>query len=101
MILGPARRLGALGYLHLADLGGPEYAQSGNVGMLDIVLALQWVRENIANFGGDPAAMIGSCRDDMKMIMLGQPWFGTLDEAGLRRVATENFGALGDEMLAA
>ena len=47
-------RLGALGYLHLADFGGEAYAQSGNVGMLDIVLALEWVRDNISQFGGDP-----------------------------------------------
>jgi para-nitrobenzyl esterase len=47
-------RLGALGFLHLAAFGGSEYASSGNVGMLDIVLALEWVRDNIENFGGDP-----------------------------------------------
>jgi para-nitrobenzyl esterase len=47
-------RLGAFGYLHLEDLGGHEYASSGNAGMLDIVAALQWVRDNIASFGGDP-----------------------------------------------
>ncbi|MDF7775383.1 carboxylesterase/lipase family protein [Sphingomonas sp. AOB5] len=45
-------RLAALGYAYLAQLGGP--AESGNVGNLDIVLALQWVRDNIAGFGGDP-----------------------------------------------
>jgi para-nitrobenzyl esterase len=47
-------RLGSFGYLHLAEIGGAEYAQSGNVGMLDIVAALEWVRDNIAKFGGDP-----------------------------------------------
>lgn len=47
-------RLGAFGYLHLAQIGGADYAQSGNVGMLDIVAALGWVRDNIAKFGGDP-----------------------------------------------
>lgn len=47
-------RLNVLGFAHLADLGGEEFAQSGNAGMLDIVHALKWVRENIAQFGGDP-----------------------------------------------
>ena len=48
-------RLGCLGYLHLADLGAPpEFAQSGTVGMLDCVAALEWVRDNIESFGGDP-----------------------------------------------
>ncbi|HYI93606.1 MAG TPA: carboxylesterase family protein [Bryobacteraceae bacterium] len=48
-------RLNLFGYLHLADIGGERYAGSGNVGMLDIVAVLGWIRENIANFGGDPA----------------------------------------------
>ncbi|MEO8597629.1 MAG: carboxylesterase family protein [Candidatus Solibacter sp.] len=50
-------RLGALGYLHLGDLA-PEFAQSGVVGMMDIVLALQWVKENIEAFGGDPGRVM-------------------------------------------
>lgn len=45
-------RLGALGYLYLGALSD-DFADSGNVGQLDIVLALNWVRENIAAFGGD------------------------------------------------
>jgi para-nitrobenzyl esterase len=48
-------RLNAFGYLYLAELGGPEFADSGNAGMLDLVLALQWVRDNAAAFGGDPS----------------------------------------------
>src|SRR5256885_5800272 len=47
-------RLGALGFLHLAELGGEQYASSGNAGILDQVAALEWVRDNIAAFGGDP-----------------------------------------------
>ena len=47
-------RLNAFGHLYLAEIGGPEFADSGNAGMLDLVLALQWVRDNIAAFGGDP-----------------------------------------------
>jgi para-nitrobenzyl esterase len=47
-------RINAFGYLYLAEFGVPEYADSGNAGMLDLVLALQWVRDNIAGFGGDP-----------------------------------------------
>ena len=47
-------RLNAFGYLYLARFGGPEFADSGNAGQLDLVLALEWVRDNIAEFGGDP-----------------------------------------------
>jgi para-nitrobenzyl esterase len=47
-------RLGPFGYCNLAGVGGEKFAASGNVGMLDIVAALEWVRDNIANFGGDP-----------------------------------------------
>src|SRR3954453_21176583 len=47
-------RLNALGFLDVSSIGGPAYADSVNVGMTDLVAALRWVRENIANFGGDP-----------------------------------------------
>lgn len=46
-------RLNALGYLYLARLDS-RFPDSGNVGQLDLILALQWVRDNIAGFGGDP-----------------------------------------------
>ncbi|MGJ7900966.1 carboxylesterase/lipase family protein [Lysobacter sp. 1R34A] len=46
-------RLNAFGYLYLAQLGGDEFAWSGNVGQLDLVQALHWVREHAAEFGGD------------------------------------------------
>jgi para-nitrobenzyl esterase len=47
-------RLNVFGFLELAALGGEEFAHSGNAGVLDLVAALEWVRENAANFGGDP-----------------------------------------------
>jgi para-nitrobenzyl esterase len=47
-------RLALMGYLYLGDILGEEYAASGNTGILDIVAALEWVRDNIAGFGGDP-----------------------------------------------
>lgn len=46
-------RIGVLGYLNLAAYG-EAYRSSTNLGMLDIVAALEWVRDNIGNFGGDP-----------------------------------------------
>ncbi len=47
-------RLNLFGYFHLGDVGGEKYAASGNAGMLDLVAGLAWVRDNIAQFGGDP-----------------------------------------------
>lgn len=47
-------RLNVLGFLDLSSFGG-KYAKSGNVGLLDLVAALQWVHENIGAFGGDPS----------------------------------------------
>lgn len=50
-------RLNAFGYLYLARLD-PRFADSGNAGQLDLIVALQWVRDNIASFGGDPARVM-------------------------------------------
>jgi len=47
-------RLNVFGYTHLGDAMGSEFAASSSVGLLDIVAALEWVRENISGFGGDP-----------------------------------------------
>ncbi|MES2988360.1 MAG: carboxylesterase family protein [Pseudomonadota bacterium] len=46
-------RLNAFGFLYLARLD-PRFADSGNLGQLDLILALQWIKANIAAFGGDP-----------------------------------------------
>jgi para-nitrobenzyl esterase len=50
-------RLGLLGYTYLGH-ASDAFKASGNVGMLDIVAALAWVRDNIANFGGDPGRVL-------------------------------------------
>ncbi len=51
-------RLNAFGFLYLSAIDPKQYPDSGNVGMLDLVLALKWVRENIAEFGGDPSRVL-------------------------------------------
>lgn len=51
-------RLNLLGFLDISEIGGPAYVDSVNVGMTDLVASLRWVRENIANFGGDPDAVM-------------------------------------------
>ena len=48
-------RLNIFGHLYLARLGGSEYAESGNLGVLDLIAALRWIHINIDEFGGDPA----------------------------------------------
>jgi para-nitrobenzyl esterase len=63
-------RLNVFGYLHLGELGG--HPSSGQAGMLDIVLVLEWVRDNIAAFGGDPAnvTIFGESGGGAKVSML-------------------------------
>jgi len=52
-------RLASYGYTHLADLGAPpEFANAGVVGIMDLVASLQWVRDNIENFGGDASRVM-------------------------------------------
>jgi len=65
-------RLNVFGYLHLPELAGPAYAQSGMAGMLDIVQVLEWVRDNIEAFGGDPGnvTLFGESGGGMKVSIL-------------------------------
>ena len=51
-------RLNVLGYFYLAELGGPDFANSANIGQQDLVAALEWVRDNISSFGGDPGRVM-------------------------------------------
>jgi para-nitrobenzyl esterase len=46
-------RLNVFGYTYLGEAMGSDFAQSSSVGLLDLVAALQWVRDNIGRFGGD------------------------------------------------
>jgi len=46
-------RLNVFGHFNLGGVAGADYAASGNAGLLDLVLALEWVRDNAAAFGGD------------------------------------------------
>src|SRR5947209_12664536 len=69
-------RLGALGYLWLAEAFGDELAASGSSGALDMVLALEWVRDNAAAFGGDPGnvTVFGESGGGAKVsVLLGMP----------------------------
>ena len=80
-------RLNAFGYAHLAD-HGPEFAHSGNAGMLDIIAALKWVRDNIEGFGGDPKRVMvfGASGGGMKtsFLMASPRAKGLLHRAGVQ-----------------
>jgi para-nitrobenzyl esterase len=54
VIIAINHRLNFFGFLYLGEALGEDYLDSGNAGVLDIIASLQWVRDNIANFGGDP-----------------------------------------------
>lgn len=80
-------RLNAFGFTHLGDYGA-DYAHSANVGMLDIIAALEWVRENIAGFGGDPGRVMvfGASGGGMKtgFLMASPQAKGLIHRAGMQ-----------------
>jgi para-nitrobenzyl esterase len=102
-------RVGAVGFLDLSSIGGEKYAASGNVGLLDIVAALEWVRDNIAGFGGDPAnvTIFGQSGGGGKVTaLLAMPrarglFHKAIVESGsMRRLLTPDFSArLADAVL--
>ncbi|HTR35859.1 MAG TPA: carboxylesterase family protein [Bryobacteraceae bacterium] len=76
VVVGINHRLGALGFTHLGDLADEHFTHSGNVGMLDAIAALEWVRDNIERFGGDPdrVMIFGESGGGQKVSMLlGSP----------------------------
>ena len=81
-------RLNAFGYTHLADIAGADFAHSGNAGMLDIVAALEWVRDNIEAFGGDPKRVMvfGASGGGMKtsFLMASPRAKGLMHRAGVQ-----------------
>jgi para-nitrobenzyl esterase len=69
-------RLNAFGFCHLAQLGDERFADSGVAGMLDLIRALEWVRDNIATFGGDPGnvTVFGESGGGAKVsVLMGMP----------------------------
>lgn len=54
VVIAVNHRLGAMGFAHLEAFGGEKFATSGTVGMQDLVAALEWIKQNVAGFGGDP-----------------------------------------------
>jgi para-nitrobenzyl esterase len=84
-------RLNSLGFLDVSSIGGPAYVDSVNVGMTDLVAALRWVRDNIANFGGDPNCVMiyGQSGGGSKVTtLLGMP----LAEGLIHRASAQSGG---------
>jgi para-nitrobenzyl esterase len=87
-------RLGILGFVFLKDLAGAEAGYTANCGLLDQITALQWVRDNIAPFGGDPdqVTVMGESAGAMSIgALLGMP-----AAQGLFQRAILQSGAAGD-----
>ncbi|ETJ06852.1 MAG: putative carboxylesterase, partial [Actinomyces urogenitalis DORA_12] len=99
-------RLGVLGYTQVVDpvvFPDSPYASSGNVGQLDIIAALEWVRDNIAAFGGDPqqVTLAGQSGGAMKIsVLLAMPAAQPLFRAALLQSGTTTRVAEPDEALA-
>lgn len=109
VLVRPNMRVGALGFLHLGDAFGPDFAET-NRGMLDFIAALHWVRDNITAFGGDPdnVTLVGMSSGSFTIAAL----FGVDGVAGLYRrvwlmsgpasriIARETAAALAEDFLA-
>lgn len=102
-------RLNVFGYLHLAEIGGADFAGSGVAGLLDVVLALRWVRDNAEAFGGDPGrvTIFGESGGGAKVsVLLAMPAADGLFQRavvqsgpGLRAVESGDGSALAERLL--
>lgn len=95
VVISVNHRLNSLGYLNLSAYG-EKYKSSANVGMLDIVAALQWVHDNIEQFGGDPdnVTIFGQSGGGAKVLtLLAMPQAkGLFHKAIVQSGATEMMG---------
>jgi para-nitrobenzyl esterase len=102
-------RVGAIGFLDLSSFGGEQFAAAGNAGLLDLIAALEWVRDNIASFGGDPAnvTIFGQSGGGGKVTALmtmprarGLFHKAIVESGSMRRMLTPDFSArLADAVL--
>ncbi|MBC7955418.1 MAG: carboxylesterase/lipase family protein [Cytophagales bacterium] len=102
-------RLGSFGFLDLSRIGGERYAQSGMVGMLDIVAALGWVRENFVAFGGDPSRVLvfgqsgGGAKTSVLMAMPSAKGLfhraGVMSGSALRATTPDHAGTAAENFL--
>ena len=93
-------RLNVLGYLDLSEFG-EEYVNSGNAGIMDLVEALKWVRDNIAGFGGDPdnVTLFGQSGGGGKIMSLMQTPAadGLYHKACIQSAVSEGIGMAGKD----
>lgn len=103
-------RLNTFGYAALGEVAGEAFADAGNAGMLDIIEALRWVKENIAVFGGDPGnvTIFGESGGGAKVsVLLGMPAAKGLfhkaivqSGSGIRQKSVEHAAEVANELLA-
>jgi para-nitrobenzyl esterase len=92
-------RLGPFGFLHLDEIFGADFAGSGNVGLLDQIAALEWVRDNIAAFGGNPddVTVFGESAGGMSIgALLGMPRAQGLFHKAILQSGSPSFAARAD-----
>jgi para-nitrobenzyl esterase len=95
VVVAVTHRLNVFGYLYLPEIGGDKYARATNVGMQDIVLALDWVKQNAAAFGGDAGkvTLFGQSGGGRKVsIVTGMPSAKGLFQRAIIMSGSQNTG---------